>query len=586
MSGEGPARSAACAAIVAGVASAFVAGVGAVALIRPGVLADSEPSWAPYRLVLMLAVAVAAVGAGAAAAALLLLASRAPALAAPLEAWPMGALFTFALAVLALAAGVFLRFVALGRVPEWLWIDDLSLIQPALALEGRFADFSDAVRPVPFGVGKLYGTVGVLYLEGYRLALLLWGTTVFGVRFPSALAGAVSLATGGLLGRALLPRGGGALAVLALAGLRWHLILSRWGWNMIAVVPIVDIATLLLLRARRRGSVSAALAAGAVAGLGAHVYLSAWVAGAALGAFAIVPDGQKRRGSSFRLALLFAAGFAVAAAPLFLLREGRHVSYFARTADHNLALEMARAGSPMPAASAAADALAAPWWLPDPSPRHDLPGAARLGFLLGVPVALALARSLLAPRAELSALFLSHAGAAFAATVAGGQAGNPNGSRYAYLTTVTAVAAAAGALALVRIAPTDRRRAAALAAAGLFAVSGAMGARDALRIWPERTETFEGFHGEDTLLARAALRWEAPGPATVEPGLGHSDVTIGAIRRFRLDCGEASRAGAGLRLLVRVAAPDSRPAPGERLVERVVAPGGRTIGLVFARKRA
>ena len=124
---------------------------------------------------------------------------------------------------------------------------------------------------------------------------------------------------------------------------------------------------------------------------------------------------------------------------------------------------------------------------------------------------MALARSLFAPRAELSALLLCHAGAAFAATVAGGQAGTPNGSRFGYLTTVTAVAAAAGALALLNAPPPGRRRAAALAALGAFAISGALGARDALAVWPERAETFDGFHGQDTLLARAALRWEASG---------------------------------------------------------------------------
>jgi ABC-type nitrate/sulfonate/bicarbonate transport system permease component len=64
---------------------------------------------------------------------------------------------------------------------------------------------------------------------------------VFGVRFPSALAGAASLVTAALLGRALLPSGGGALAALILAGLRWHLILSRWAWVMIVLAPIVEI---------------------------------------------------------------------------------------------------------------------------------------------------------------------------------------------------------------------------------------------------------------------------------------------------------------------------------------------------------
>ena len=53
----GQAPSLACAAAVAAGACAFVAGVKAITLIRPGLLADPEPSWAPYRLVLMLAVA-------------------------------------------------------------------------------------------------------------------------------------------------------------------------------------------------------------------------------------------------------------------------------------------------------------------------------------------------------------------------------------------------------------------------------------------------------------------------------------------------------------------------------------------------
>ncbi|MGH9399688.1 MAG: hypothetical protein ACRD00_04925, partial [Thermoanaerobaculia bacterium] len=574
-------RCAARAAAALGVAAAFVAGLGALQAIRPGLLADPEPSWAPYRLALCLAVAAAAAAAGVASAGLLLFASRSPALTEPLQGWPFNAVVTGALAGAALCAGVLLRFVALGRVPEWLWIDDLSLIGPALRLQGRFSDFADAVRPVPFGVAKLYGTVGVLYLEGYRWALQAWGTTVFGVRFPSALAGAVSLATGGLLGRALLPRGGGAVAVLALSGLRWHLILSRWGWVMIVLVAIVDLATLVLLRARRRSSVWAALAAGVVAGLGAHVYLASWVAGAALCAFALWPVDKP--GARFLLALSFAAGFAAAASPIFLFRQGRQASYFARASDHNLALEIARSRSPEPLAAVAADALAAPWWVPDPSPRQDLPGAARLGLLLGLPVAVALARSLLAPRAELSALLLSHAGAAFAATVASGQAGNPNGSRFAYLSTVTAVAAGAGALALLRLAPLGRRRAAALLAVGAIAVSGALGVRDALLVWPERPETFDGFHGGDTLIARAALRWERLASVAVEPGLGHSDVTIDAIRRYRLDPAGGSQTAAGPRG-VRVAAASAAARAGERLVERIVAPGGKTIGVVFARR--
>ena len=216
------------------------------------------------------------------------------------------------------------------------------MIRPTLALQGRLTDFADTVRPVPFGVSKLYGTVGVAYLEAFRAVLRLSRTTVFGLRLPSALAGCVSLVTAAWLGRTLLPRGGGTLAALVLAGLRWHLILSRWAWVMIVLAPVVDVATLLLLRARKRRTVSLALLSGAVAGLGAHVYLSAWIAAVALAGLAVWPgEPPLSRAARGRIALAFLAGFALVAAPLFLFQEGRAAPYFARTSDHNIQREIA-----------------------------------------------------------------------------------------------------------------------------------------------------------------------------------------------------------------------------------------------------
>src|SRR5262249_47408743 len=154
----------------------------------------------------------------------------------------------------------------------------------------------------------------------------------------------VSLVTAALLARALLPGGGAAIAALVLAGLRWSLILSRWGWNMIALAPISDVACLLMLRARRRDSAGAALAGGAVAGAGAHVYLSAWIVAAGLLALAVWPGEESaavRPTRGVRRAAFLAAGFALAAAPLFLFHEGRGGSYFARTSDHSVLREIA-----------------------------------------------------------------------------------------------------------------------------------------------------------------------------------------------------------------------------------------------------
>ncbi len=442
------------------------------------------------------------------------------------------------------------------------------------------------MRPAPAGVARPYGTVGVLYLEFYRLSLRLCGTTVFGVRLPSALAGSLSIATAGLLGRALLPRGGGALAAIVLAGLRWSLILSRWGWVQIALAPILDVAALLVLRARRRGRAAPALAGGAVAGLGAHVYLAAWIAAAGLAAFAAWPAPRGAPAERLRRAGLVLLGFALAAAPLFLFREGRRAPYFARAGDHNVAREVVRQRSLFPPLAAAADSLTGLWALADPSARNDLPGRRRLGWIVGVPAFLAFARALARPREDLSALLVSQAGAAMAAAVAGGQADVPNGARFAYWTTLVAVAAAAGTLALVGTAPARLRRAAAIAAVGLLSVSGARGAKDALVLWPARRETFDAFHGQDTLIGRAAARWRAEGEVALEPGLGHSDVLVSAVAKYRLGPPAPRPDTTSPRRRFRVAAARTSPEPGERIVEAVADAWGRSWAVVLSRAGA
>jgi hypothetical protein len=583
-SGSGPRRGAA---LLAGVGAAFVAGVDLARWIRPGLLTDPDPAWALPRLLLGLVVATGAAAAGTLVASAILLAARRLPESLPLAELPLRRAGLVASAVASIALGALARFASLQTLPPSLWIDDVSLIAPALELTGRPGDFADAIRPAPFGVHKTYGSVGVLYLELYRASLKLFGVTVFGVRFPSAAAGSLSVVTALLLGRALLPRGGGTLAALVMAGLRWSLLMSRWAWNAIVLAPVLDIAALLLLRSRRRESLVLALAAGVVAGAAAHIYLAAWIGAGALLLLAAWPlGGAAPRRPRVAPALLFAAGFALAAAPIFLFREGRTAPYFARASDHSVLAEIRYTHSPLPAFAAAADSLAAPWFKSDPYAHHDLPGRTRLGWILGLPVALALARSLLRPGEEASAYLLSQAGAALAASVAGGHAGVPNGYRFCYLAESVAVATAAGVLFLLGLVPAPRRRIAAIVAVGLLSVSGVLGVRDAILVWPQRRETFDGFHGQDTLIARAALAWERYGSVAISPGLGHSPITIEGIRRYRLEpypLQAVSAAGRDSRSF-RIESPTTPPLEGERPVARLKDAWGREWALVLGRR--
>jgi hypothetical protein len=364
--------------------------------------------------------------------------------------------------------------------------------------------------------------------------------------------------------------------------------MSRWAWNAIVLAPFVDIATLLLLRARRKRSLSVAIAAGLVAGLATHIYLASWIAAAALVVLAAWPGAPGSPAvPRLRLTIGFILAFALATSPIFLLKEGRTSPYFARAADHSLLREIGYLHSVRPAFAAAADSLKAPWFGVDPFSHHALPGKTRLGIVIGLAVAVAFGRSLLRPLEPFSAFLLANAAAALAASVAGGHAGVPNSYRFAYLTSATAVAAAGGLLGTLGGLSGSRRRLAALVAIGLLAVSGAIGARGALLRWPSRPETFDGFHGQDTLFARAVLRWERYGSVQIAPELAHSILTVNGIRRYRLDpdlqapLPDRNRSARHF----RVVPPAALPRSGERPVERVHDAWDREWARVYGSRR-
>jgi hypothetical protein len=567
-----------------GLAAGAIVSVEAVRCVGPSLFTDAEPSWASARLLLGIGLAALSGACAVVLASLFLIWSRTE--SAGLDPSPLafsrGTLT--GLFLVALVAGALARFAAIEELPYPTWHDDLLLAPRALELEGRPSDFRDAVRPVTDGRGLATGSVGVLYLEAYRLTLLACGTTVFGVRLLSVLGGILSLATAAALGRALLAPGGGSLVAVLLAGLRWHLILSRWSWNMILLAPILDGAALLALTARRRASLAAAAAAGVVAGIGAHVYLAAWIGLAALLLFL----GWPVQGGSARTALpaVAFAGFLTAVLPLFLLREGRRTAYFTRSTRHNVLVEMKQSGSPMPLLSAGVDGALAPWFLSDPEPRHDLPGKKRLPVVAGAGLALALLLCLRKPESDLSAFLLSHAAGGLAASAAWGEQLSPNGSRFGYLTGVAAIGAAAGLLWLVRLVPERRRRAASLLVVGLVLAADARAIGD-LTLWGRIRPTFDSFIGQETLVGRAALRWSRYGEVKLESSALDSPLVVRTIERLAI----APRAEAlGPRpaappcgRFFRLLAPGSAPAASERIVEHIRDAWDREWAVVSAR---
>jgi hypothetical protein len=581
----GAARHSAWAAVLVGGIVWFVAAFDLLRFFRTDLFTDADPAWAVWRLLLTLSVIALSIWAGGVAAAVFFLWTRSAGSTRPLEPLALSRLALSFLAAGALAFGVLVRFAWLAHLPPVVWIDEVLPIPASLALKGNVSDLADFIRILPTDFGS-QAFSGVLYLEALRPVLHLLGTDLAGVRFGAAFAGALSLVTAMWLARALLPRGGATLAGLALAGLRWQLILARFAWNALALAPIVDVAILLVLRARRRIGFGAAAAGGVVAGLGAHVYLAAWIAGLALAGVLLWPQSspQARVRTRLALAFVFGLGFLASASPIFLFQKGRAVSYFARGSVQTMFHDIRRTKSKLVPFTILADSFQAPWLVPDPVRRQDLPKS-RLGWILGLPVAMAFLRALRSPREDLSAVLFAHCGAAVLASLRWGLPGHPNGFRFVYLTTITAVAAAAGLLWLVGAAPVRRRRAAAIAAIGLVAIASLSGARDALMIWAPSRETFDAYWGESTLIGRSALRWENHGNVALDPQLRYSPTVVGAVRRYRLDPGDRRLANPSPQRLARrcfqITTPGTAPRPGQRRVETVQDPWDRTYAVVL-----
>ena len=521
-----------------GLAVAFAVGMALVRWWSPGVLFRPDRSW--WRLwLLMMAGSCGVVFVSGRLAADALGRFMSTRLGkAPFAPLPFSRTALLAIAVFAVVTGALLRIAWLADPPP-LFSDEVTLISPTLALEGTFRDFLPPYRGVPYGIEKPWGSVGVVYLEVFRGALRTFGLNTAGLRATSVLGGVASLLTATLLARALLPAGGGALAALALAGLRWHLIMSSWGWVAICVTPVLDLAAWFLVRGRVKRSGPLTIAAGVLAGIGGHIYLAGWVGFGALLLFRLWPvdDGEtRRRRHPMRRSSRWRSSDRCSRSSSLRAKARPRTSPASGVTTS--CGSSAFASRCFPFSRRLPEELGAPWFVPEPQGWADLPGRNRLGLVLGVLVAVAFARSFSRPRDAFSVFLLAQDGVfALATSVAQGTCGSPNGYRFVYLTSATAIAVAGGAIAVVSVLPQRGRRAGAMAISGLIAISGAFGARDALVLWPVSRFRFEGFRAGETLLAEAAERWRAYGTVTVEI-MGESR-TVSSLSNHRVFSGPA-----------------------------------------------
>lgn len=283
----------------------------------------------------------------------------------------------------------FLRLFRIQQIPPALFIDETNVALDALRLlEG--APLS------PFATGWYETPNGYAYFMAAVFGLL--GANFLALKFISLLPAVLTIPAVYALARRLFGVPTALAGAFLLAVNRWHLTMSRWGWNEVAPPLFLALAGFLLLRGVERRRPVDFAGAGVLAGLMLYTYLSSRLALATLLLFLLLwlARGSRRQDVSPRVGLagLFGLGLLAAGGPLLLTYALDPFIFFNRSREVSIFGEMARAGSFAPLWTNAAAYARMLFQAGDPIGRHNLPGAPQADPITGLFLLLGLGLSL------------------------------------------------------------------------------------------------------------------------------------------------------------------------------------------------
>lgn len=244
--------------------------------------------------------------------------------------------------LLILGLGIFLRVYRLDEIPTGIYVDETNGALDALyIMEGR--DRS------PFGTGWYETPNGYIYYMAWLFDQ--FGATYGALKAASLIPAILTIPALYFLGRYLFGPLAGLSAMLLMAVSRWHLTMSRWGWNETAPPLFQVVATFFLLRGlRQRRALDYALG-GLMTGLILYTYLSSRLAIGTIGLFGIYwlitePGGPLRAWSRYgRGILLFTIAATIAAAPIGVTYITDPFTFNNRVSEINIFNEVEQAGN-------------------------------------------------------------------------------------------------------------------------------------------------------------------------------------------------------------------------------------------------
>lgn len=277
--------------------------------------------------------------------------------------------FTGFVAIAALA--VFLRVYRLDSFPPGIYVDETNGGLDALRiLEGSGVS--------PFATGWYETPNGYIY---YMAGMFkLFGATWYTLKAISLLPAILTVLAMYPLGRKMFGPLAGLAAMLFTAVSRWHLSMSRFGWNETAVPLFQILATFFLLRGLRERRFRDFAIGGVISGLMVYTYLSSRLALATLGLFLVYwvladPDGpRKSLKRSLPGILLFGLALLVALAPLAVTYLTDPFTFTNRMSEISIFGDIKQAGSLKPLLLNIEDQLRFFHQVGDHQGKHNLPG--------------------------------------------------------------------------------------------------------------------------------------------------------------------------------------------------------------------
>lgn len=305
--------------------------------------------------------------------------------------------------LLIFAVAIFERTYRFNSIPPGIYVDETNGGLDALYInEGRAVS--------PFGTGW-YGTPnGYLYYMAGMFRLL--GANWLSLKLVSLIPAILTVPAVYLLGRLMFGPLAGLCAMLLMAVSRWHMSMSRWGWNETAPPLFQVLSFFFLIRGLRdRRALDYALS-GLLMGISIYTYLSARLALATLGLYVLYwifsdPSGwwtSLRR--SWLGFVLLGVALTVSVAPLAVTYITDPFSYQNRVSEISVFRDVNEQHSLQPLAQNITDILRFFHQTGDHQGKHNLPDEPMLDPITGLLFAIGVAYAFLAWRDQRRILLL------------------------------------------------------------------------------------------------------------------------------------------------------------------------------------